>query len=214
MSNDDRLRLAFAELSRLAAPREDCPDSGALFDAATGSVAGERFDATVEHTVGCGACAEAWRLARTLSEERKQVDEPLRAASRRFVWLSLAAAVVIVAAALPIMLRWSSQTASPEWRRLGQVEIRSLQPEDQPLPRERFVLRWSEPAPGARYWVTVGTERLETLAASGPLDRAEFTVPESALAPLPAGSKLLWRVEARLADGRMVSSPTFIAILP
>ena len=213
MSKDETLRAAFAELSRVARPRDDCPPADALFEAATGSASHDRFESMVTHTLGCGACAESWRLARELTNDLQQGTAAGRPWSRHLTWISLAAALVLVAIGLPL-LRRSAQNDLPVWRSQERLEVRSLLSEDQPLPRDRFILRWSEPAAGARYTITVGGERLEPIVSRPELARPEFQVPPEALAALPDGAKVLWRIQARLPDGRVVTSSTFIARLP
>jgi hypothetical protein len=90
-----------------------------------------------------------------------------------------------------------------------EIAIRSLVPESAPLPREACVLKWSEPAGGARYTVRVGTEDLSPVARAENLDRAEYTVPAKDLERIPPASVLVWRVEAVLPDGRRIASPGF-----
>jgi len=212
MTSDQTLRAAFAALSLEARPAQNCPTAEELFIAANGSAARKRFEEIVEHTVGCGACAESWRLARELNAGLEQAAAPGRSWTRGWLLLPLAAAILL-AVGLPLMRQWSGDSSAPVWRAGGQREITSLQPEDKPLPRDQFMLRWSEPAPGARYRVDVGGERLEPIATGDELVRPEFQVPAAALASLPDGAKILWRVQARLPDGRVVLSPTFVARL-
>ena len=214
MSRAETLRAAFAALSHRARPREDCPEAGTLFEAATGSASQGQFEAMVEHTVGCGSCAESWRLARELTADLVQGAAAGWSWSSRLTWMSLAAAVILVAVGLPLVLDRPGKIDVPVWRAQDKPEIASLQPEDRLMPRDQFILRWSEPAAGARYTITVGGERLEPIASRDDLLRPEFQVPAAALATLPDGAKILWRVQARLPDGRVVFSPTFIAQLP
>ena len=67
------------------------------------------------------------------------------------------------------------------------------------LPRERFLLKWSVSAPaGATYGVQVSTEDLRVVASAEGLKTPEYQVPASALAGLPPGAKLFWKVDADL----------------
>jgi hypothetical protein len=72
------------------------------------------------------------------------------------------------------------------------------------------VLRWS-PVPGAEsYDVRISTEDLRRLVLTAQsLKTASYAIPESALAGLPPGSKLLWQVDAVFPDGSRRSSATF-----
>jgi hypothetical protein len=88
--------------------------------------------------------------------------------------------------------------------------LQSLIPEDEPLPRERFVLRWVPAAEGAVYDVLVTTERMDTLARGTGLDEAEFKVAEDVFESVESGSPIFWQVSAHLPDGRRIESPTFI----
>ena len=213
MSNDI-LRSAFASQADDAVPRGDCPEPAALFDAATGAAPRARFVEVVEHTVGCGSCAESWRLAVALDREIGQPATAVWSRSTRMGFVALAAAAAIVmAVAIPVLMDRSSRPTSTAWRSGERLTIASLHPEDQPLPREALVLRWSEPAPGSRYTILVANVRLEPLISRDDLPRPEFPVPATALEALPAGAKVYWRVTATLPDGRIVTSPTFIATL-
>jgi hypothetical protein len=59
----------------------------------------------------------------------------------------------------------------------------------------------------------VTTESLQVVATFGQLVEPAVVVPESALVSLPAGTRVLWRVEAVLPDGERVASPTYVARL-
>lgn len=213
MSKEETLRTAFAALSLRARPRADCPAAEGLFDAATGSASQQQFEAIVEHTVSCGACAESWRLAREVSDGLVAGASSGLGRARGWIWIAMAAAILL-AVGVPLLRYLPEESPTPVWRDQGRLEIASLQPEGSPMPRDQFVLRWSEPAPGARYMVTVGGEKLEPIASRDDLLEPEYHVPAAALASMPDGAKVLWRVQARLPDGRVVGSPTFIARLP
>jgi hypothetical protein len=78
------------------------------------------------------------------------------------------------------------------------------------LPRDAFRLVWVPlPDAGVRYTVRVTTEDLRQVAEVRRLETPSYQVPESALAAFPAGTRLLWQVEARDPDGRTVASPTY-----
>ena len=207
------LRDTFAALSLSAVPRPDCPAPEAIWEAATGAAPAASAAAVVEHTSGCFACAEAWRLARAVADTAIAApgstgSAPSSGAFGGRTWILLAAAVVTVTAGLGVLTLRRSE--APVVMRAGEeVAIRSLVDESTPLARAHCVLKWSEPAPGARYTVRVGTEDLAPVAHVADLDRAEYTVPAQDLEKLPAGSVLVWRVEAVLPDGRRIDSPGF-----
>jgi hypothetical protein len=86
--------------------------------------------------------------------------------------------------------------------------IRPLVPTDTSLPRQDFTLRWSSGPDGARYDLVVTTVDLEVIADVRGLDRPEHQVDAARLAPLAAGTRLLWRVVAHMPDGSTLSSAT------
>jgi hypothetical protein len=201
------LKAAFASLSESAIGGPDCPSPEAIWECATGGGSPDRASAVVDHTSRCFACAEAWRLARAFGA--RTIPEPGSAGSPpAWTWTALAAAVVVVAAGIGVVaLR---RGAPPVVMRAGEeVAIRSLVPESAPLPREACVLRWSEPAAGARYTVRVGSEDLSPIALRENLDRTEYRVQAKDLEKMPPGSAIVWRVEAVLPDGRRIASPGF-----
>ncbi|HET8945564.1 MAG TPA: hypothetical protein VFQ07_01160 [Candidatus Polarisedimenticolia bacterium] len=205
------LKAVFASLSESAAGGPDCPPAGEIWEAATGALTGGRASAVVEHTSRCFACAEAWRLAREFGA--RSVPEGGAASGPAFrvpaagTWAALAAAVIVIAGLGVVMFRRNEP--APVMRAGDEVAIRSLVPETTPLPREACLLKWSEPAPGARYTVRVGSEDLSAIALAQNLDKAEYKVEAKDLEKLPPGSKIVWRVEATLPDGRRIASPAF-----
>lgn len=218
------LQDAFVSLSERAVPGPDCPPAGAIWEAVTAEASQERASAVVEHMSGCFACAEAWRLAREFGARAVPEGGAAPGSASRIpggsmgvpgtgsrvpgagTWFALAAALVVIVG-VGVMLR---RTEPPPVMRAGdEVAIRSLVAEATPLPREDCVLKWSEPAPGARYTVRVGLEDLSPIALAQNLDRAEYKVEPKDLEKVPPGSKIIWRVEAALPDGRRIASPTF-----
>lgn len=204
----DRLRRAWASLSDGAVPTESCPEPDRLWAAARGELAPERTRGLVEHSLTCGACAEAWRLAREVGGPLP-LPEALNPALGRPRWggfgtlLAAAAAAVVVAT----MVAWPR--LSP-YREVGAVVVRSRLPEGRPLSRSQCTLRWSPGPAGSHYDLRVATEDLTIVAVVRGLEATEYRVPEGALALLPAGAKLLWQVEALSPDGTRQSSMTFV----
>jgi hypothetical protein len=204
-----RLRAAFAAASETARPRQDCPDPGRLWDAAHGALEPADTRALVDHTATCPACAEAWRLAAAIEDEaaaRPAQVTPIRPRARR-VWMWPAAAA-IAAAAVTIVIVRSGREEVPGYRDGTTAPIDALVPETVPQPRDALVLRWRGGPDGARWDVRVMTNELALVHRASDLAEAEHRVPPDALAELPAGTTLLWQVEARIASGR-VSSRTF-----
>lgn len=93
--------------------------------------------------------------------------------------------------------------------------MRSLVSPELPLPREHFLLRW-EVGPGwegARFTVRITLKDLEPVAEAPGLEESQYLVPEAALKDLPAGTLLLWQVEAMRPGEEPVKSRTFRARL-
>jgi hypothetical protein len=173
----------------------------------------------VEHLAVCPECAEAWRLAAALEEEARAAGEEaaFRGVPRQPWYLQpLRVAATLALALVAVAVVWNVVQApeeAPVWRGDGELEIRSLLPEGEALPREEAELRWT-PVPagdpeGTTYDLLVSTADLVSVAEADGLEEARYTLPADALEGLPPGTKLLWRVEARLEDGRTVRSPTF-----
>lgn len=222
----EQLRDLFQELPRETVEGEPCPEPEELWAAAAGDqrVSAERLGWTVEHTGRCTSCGEDWRIARRLlrkaaaevgeSDEGTAADpdrkiRPISSAGRRRL-LSIAAAMtaVVVGAFFWMQLSGPDQT----FRQGGRDSIQSLLPEGQPLSRGEPVLRWSGP-PGAIYELTVTTGQIAEVASVEHLDRPEYRLPDEALADLPSGTKLYWRVEATVPGRPRLASPTFSFLL-
>lgn len=197
-----------------------CPAPERIYDAARGALPPGDVREVVEHLAVCPECAEAWRLAAALEEEARAAGEEAapRPASRRPWYLQPVRVAATVAVALvAVAVVWTVVQApeeEPVWRGDGQLEIRSLIPEGEALPREEAVLRWTpvpeEDATGTTYDVVMSTEDDPfPMAEADRLEEASYRIPPEVLEAVPAGGELLWQVEAQLADGRTVESPTF-----
>jgi hypothetical protein len=97
----------------------------------------------------------------------------------------------------------------PVYREAGHASIHSLVPAGAALPRKAAVLRWSSLADATGYDVQVSTEDLKSVATAKGLTAPQYRISEGALASLPHGTRLLWRVDAVRADGSHQTSPTF-----
>jgi hypothetical protein len=207
-------RQAFAAPSQQTNPSA-CLAPETIWDAVHGDLPADAVRESVEHVATCASCAEEWRLARALQEQEAAAPAataapaPLRFAPRRRMhrWRSwgLAAAAALVIAGVGVQ-----QLRTPVYRG-EEVAVHSQVAEDKALPRDRFLLKWSVPAPaGATYNLKVSTEDLRNVAAVNGLKVPQYQVPASALTGLPAGAKLLWNIDVDLPAGSHLVSPTFV----
>lgn len=208
----ERLRRAFA--SRGETPSTACPPAERLWSAVHGELPPEEVRPLVAHLIDCGACAEAWRLAREVNVAVPAASAGVSAPppQGRWAWWGALAAGTAAAALASVLLQ-QRPVPAPEFRDGPSAEMRSLLPEDRPLPRSRCLLRWSPGPENASYAVQVATERLEPIAEARGLSATEYLVPPHKLASVPGGTKLLWRVEAVTPDGTRLSSATFVSRL-
>jgi hypothetical protein len=218
MSHDDldldTLRSAFAEDGP---PAGECPSPEQLWAGTRGALSPAERDALLDHIAACPACTEDWRLATAFAREADASGEaevvPLRRPDvRRAVpWLTaaLAASLLLVAG---VELHQQRQERSVVAERGGETARLGSPLDGSVLLRTRPVLRWYGAA-GARYDVEVMTAELQRIAGAHGLTRPEYRIPAGALAGLPAGSKLHWRVDADLPGGERVRSDTFVTEL-
>jgi len=235
-----RLREAFAADCDEPAPgsvpssgEAPCPAPERIWDALDGALGPEELREVVDHVAVCPACAEEWRLAAAfrdeLSDEAAGAEESdpsepadLAAARGRRLqvrsWLAAAAVAVLALGVGGVW--WSTSrpgapgtTKAPVYRQGTEQTIESLLQEDRPLPRDQAVLRWTPGPDGSTYDVLVSTEDLTAVADATGLTEARYRIPADALEDLPAGTELLWQVEAVTSDGRQLASPTFVARL-
>lgn len=122
-------------------------------------------------------------------------------------WLPLLAAAAVAAVAVGVWLPRTGQgpQGPPAGERAGTeaAVLRSQVDPELPLPRRDFVLSWeTEPAwREARFSVTVTTEALTLVAEAHGLEQTRYRVPPEALAAVPAGARLFWRLAAVRPDG-------------
>lgn len=202
--NDEnaRLREAFAGLGETAAPRPDCPEPDRLWAVATGEAPVEERHEIVAHMTTCASCASAFRLARGMSEEKKEASVVRGPWARWTPILGAIAAVMVLAVLIPSLRK-------PAPYRGGQdQEIRSLV-ENETLSRDRADLRWTPGRPGSRYEVRVLTAEGAEIAVESDLEAPSYRIPSSALAGVPAGTVLYWQVKALHPDGKSSASRTF-----
>jgi len=212
MSHEERsmekLRRAFASLEGGPPEGVKCPEVETIWQAIHCELPSDEAEAVVEHTAVCADCADEWRIAmRSETAARSS-----RALSQRYGFLAAAAVlmIVIIGGVVAVQQGLFREPAAPEYRETQTAVIRSLVPEDQPLARDRAVLRWTSLAEGARYSINVATQDLTSLASASSLTAPEFVIPQDALEGLAPGTTIVWSVEARLSDGRRVVSTAFI----
>ena len=208
-----RMRRAFASLSQPVPAPEACPQPETIWGAVRGELPPAQARTVVEHMAACPSCAEDWRLAVAL--QRPETASKVIHASERFTmgqrlrnW-GLAAAAVLALAVVGVQML-PDPGGQPAYRGDG-ATIQSLVDGGESLPRQQFLLQWSAlETPGATYDVEVSTEDLRVVASGDDLRDARFLVPAHALAGLPPGARLLWKVDAELPQGGHVTSTTFM----
>lgn len=227
----ERLRAAFRAGDTLQATGEPV-DPERVWRAVSGESSPEERREVIARVAADPAWASAWRLAHelhqaaseaTAREARETVPEPgtRRDAERpkprghrfHFTWsrpawgaLATAALVLVVVAVMPR----PEDEGAPRTRGADTATLVSQVPEGTPLPRAHCVLRWSGGPPGTRYSLQLSSEDLSVVHREDSLTRGEYAVPEKVLSALPPGAKLLWQVEARLPDGEVRRSATFV----
>ena len=205
-----------ARLAAAAAAAGDCPPPEQLVLSGRGELPPGDEHEVVLHIAGCTACAAAWRIAREVAGEQASTVRPFtkkKLPARPWVGLAAAAALLVLIVGGGRLIFDPEETTAPVYREQEDEILRSLLPEDRPMPREECVLRWAPAADGAIYDVLVTNERMDTLARGTGLDDTEFRVPREALEEIDSGARLFWQVSAHLPDGRRIESPTFIVSL-
>lgn len=197
-------------------------DAEGIWRAAAGEATAEQVRRLALEAAAEPATALALRLARELGagaeldEVALEAVAPVPAARPAWRLWPAAAAVAAVLAAV-VGLRWLVPLPVPEptWR-AGETAGSLVEASEEGARKSRrdFTLRWrADVVPGARYTVRVTTGDLTPIHEAVDLGVAEATVPESALAALPAGTTLYWQVEARTPDGRLLTSPAVRVVL-
>jgi hypothetical protein len=200
------LRREFLELDDEESTGRSCPDPERLWQAVAGRLGQEERTEILEHTASCGACAQAWRLAYSLGAADQVRQSGVPASWRRWsVWGAAAAAVLVLVFGFELAER---ESRAPTFRRPAVAVIESRIADQKTLPRDGAVLRWDGPEE-AFYRLRVMTADLMPLTEARELEAEEYQVPASVLSGVPPGSRIVWQVEARLPDGRRVTSPAF-----
>jgi hypothetical protein len=212
---EEGLRAAFA--GRPAARPSCGADPQEIWRAIEGEATERETRALLAHAVLCADCDLSWRLGRELAAGSGLAAGPgtppappiLLHRARRW---AVAGAVAVAAAAAVVLVPMlpRHESSGPPFRE-ERGESVSSRVGDEPLPRDLFLLRWSAGPSGARYSLSVARPDLTSLYSVHGLETPEQRVPAEALAGVPAGGEVLWRVEVRLPDGRRLSSRAFSA---
>lgn len=216
--DETRLREAFLALSESDDVSEGNVDTLKVWKAVAGELGVEERLEVIDQVALEPGYAEAWRLATELFEAQSQeagaVATPtseigLPAPRARVLFRSpyiLAAAAVLLVGFLGVIVSRSLAPKEPIYR--GAVIV-PLTGAEGSLPRNDFRLRWQAPE-GSRFEIRVTTEDLRILDTASGLTSPEYVAPAERLEGLPAGAKVFWQVEAKLPDGSVVQSGTFI----
>ncbi|HWM89234.1 MAG TPA: zf-HC2 domain-containing protein [Thermoanaerobaculia bacterium] len=206
--NDDdlkSLREAFATPRQAALSPEACPAPDRIWAAVRGELPPDEVREIVEHVAACASCAEDWRIAMAFEEESRVRQEEavvhhFPARDRFRPWVAAAAAALVLTVGGIYVRQTQGPDAAPVYRG-EESEIRAVVPPGGVLPRQACVLAWT-PLPDAEsYDLLVTTTELDTVADPKGLTTPKYQVPASALASLPPGAQLHWRVTAIYPEG-------------
>jgi hypothetical protein len=190
--------------------RVDCPTADRLWAATSGELSSTDARAVVDHSVRCGDCSEALRVARELRVTAVPTDkaspERWSPQPKWLIGLALAAGLAGV-----VVVSGKQDRALPGAVAERGAEGPSLHSALSHAPQSRtaLVLRWVPYPHARRYDVTLATTDLRVLFQRAGVESAEVAVPAAALATVSPGTHLVWRVEATLEDGQSVESPAF-----
>jgi hypothetical protein len=202
-----------AERFQRTAPRGHdlgCVAPERIWDAVFGELPFAELRAITDHSVRCGDCSDALRLARELKlASAPQERAPARHSFRSSRWLIGVALAASVAGLVVVGTNQRRNAPEPELERgVAAPQIRSALASARQS-RTNLLLRWQAYPGATRYNVTLATADLQVLFQKSGLDATEVPVPAAATAGVAPGTRLVWRVEASLVDGRTVESPAF-----
>lgn len=190
------------------------PAAEQVWDARHGRLSIERCREIVDHVALCPQCAESWRLAGELGVPRHEEEEMRPTAVLPFRQLGWGADLrwVAVAALLFLAVGFSVQSWRHQSKTLnrgeGESAVEALVEDGRSLPRNDFVLRWSE-IEGATHKIEITDEKLNPIDGAENLTEPRYKVAAEKLANLPAGAGIFWQVESLRADGSRETSETF-----
>ncbi len=218
------LRQALAHVPVGARPSPDAPSPQQLWDAAHGELEPRQAQQIVDEAIADPVAWEEWRLLHALEQELAAEDEQVAANddpapgssnSRRFGWG--AAGLGILAAVVAVTVLQPREDLRPtdvdrDSATFREADAEGPQPRIEAgtaLPRDAFELAWEAGPQGARYELQVSTDEPRLLVHERGLTEPRFLVPETILSHLPAGSRILWRVEEVRVGGNRRSA-TFV----
>ena len=207
----NRLQEGLASLLEIKGDGEDCPSAETIWDSVEDKLDPTENEELLIHLGECAACSAAWRLAHRLYAEEKGTKQQAEVIPfRRRQWVPLvAAAVVVLGIGLGVVQFTTRQQPPAEYRTQEDRWLESELISDQPLSRDACVLRWTAGPEGTTYDLKLTTEDLDPLGKAWRLESPEYQIDPQALAGVPPGGAILWRVTAHLPDGRRLSSRTF-----
>jgi hypothetical protein len=212
--DNEQLREMWAALPG-GEPVPGCAPPEEIWTAVQGEASQAQVRALLQHSLLCAECATLWRLARELSAVAPAASLPvsLQAWTTGRRWLlgggALAAAAILAVAFWPVA---APRQDSVVLRGNESAALRPV-PGEEVLQRAHPILRWTGAPAGSRYGVSVSTQDLTMLYRASGLSTPEVELPAAALAPLPPGATVVWRVEATLPDGRVLKSTAFLSRL-
>lgn len=219
--NIETLRQGFQSLPAGAGSTKDCPNAETIWDAAAGDLPVDERRQVVSHLSTCGECNHAWRLAWAMQTEMRR-DEEGTVVNGPWSWTRYtsqiaAAALLVVTLGVGVLLTGPElETHPPVTRGLApaaEVEIRSLIPEGEALPRDNFVLRWTGPQ-DASYSIRVLDMDMDELTRADHLEEPIFRVPADSLAGVSSQEDVYWSVALAATQSNGQSNPsTFITRL-
>jgi hypothetical protein len=191
-----------------------CPSEDELWASAAGELNPAENQTIILHLARCGECSSIWRLAREMLPEDHlsgpsvvSIDQGRRSKTWRRVLLPVAAAVLLgVGLGAGLFLRNDPSSAPVFREQAGDAVISPARDSDR-LPRAACHLQWKRGPEGTLYDLVVTDEELTILADVKGLNEPEYTLPPEKIPS--SATKLLWRVTARLPDGRTIASDTF-----
>ena len=202
-----------AAIFQRSAPRGHdvgCVPPERIWDAVFGELPFAELRAITDHSIRCGDCGDALRLARDLrAASNPQKSELARRSFPGPRWLVGIALAAGVAGLAVVRINQQRSASEPELERgVAAPQIRSALASGR-QPRTSLVLRWWAYPGAARYNVTVATADLRVMFLKSGLEGTAVAVPPATLAGLPPGARLVWQVQASLVDGRTIDSPAF-----
>jgi hypothetical protein len=146
----DDLRAAFQSLSRDATFTSQCPPADRLWAGARGELARHDVEHLATHLAECGACAEAWRIARDFGTPAAL---PAPKAAAVTPWWLAAAAVIGLAAGLSLL--YYTRTPDPAAPVASAPVVApsfAIPIEKAPIKvSSRYALTWRGPGDGQRF---------------------------------------------------------------